>query len=79
MWQRRFNGLSLTCITSQKKKDLQINLQVLDSIGRGERIRTFDPYNPMVLHGSIFRNWRLVTDLRYSNQGNWYADYFATH
>jgi hypothetical protein len=34
---------------TEKKKDLQITLQVLDSIGRGERIRTFDPYNPIVV------------------------------
>ena len=24
-------------------------LQILDYIGRGERIRTFDPYNPIVV------------------------------
>jgi hypothetical protein len=39
----------MTFAVSEKKKDLQITLQALDSIGRGERIRTFDPYNPIVV------------------------------
>jgi hypothetical protein len=39
----------VTIVASEKKKDLEVSLQVLVSIGRGGEIRTHDPHVPNVV------------------------------